>query len=349
MRNRFALVLTCLSLLAACSGTSEVSDSEEIRVEETLVTSSSTTAATRIDTVTKEDATVNNQKACWEYSQPVNPSSFTGDDIGDSAARMARLARNSSGQLSTIFLLIENAILAVEPYYSRDEFPPQQLIDGINQGSNRVINFCAEIQSFFSTTTSSPARNSSNRSNDKVSCAKGGRCAVGDVGPGGGIVIIARSQPESWGQFIEAAPQGWNGTENDPIVVWCDRQISSDSLFQAFSFGVGSGKSNSSPIAALCQDGAVSLATTYRGGGKSDWYLPSVDEVRAFVVELGLSSDTSQVTDSFPWYWTSTSNIHCSASCAHAFWPVEMKLNEFGYFGRGDADEFYVRPVRAFQ
>lgn len=351
MRTHFASLVICLSLATACSATSGESNSGQTLDISTVVPSSvPSTTMPLAEKVSADDATVNNQKTCWEFNQPVDPSTFTGDDVSDSAARIGLLGRNSSGRLSAIFSSLENAILAVKPYYDRDEFPPQQLIDSINQGSKRVTNFCAEIQMYFATSTSSSAAGESlNRSNGSISCAKGGRCEVGDVGPGGGIVIVARPQPESWGQFIEAAPKGWNGSDEDPVEIWCDKQVGSDTLFQAFSFGIGSGKANSVAIKKVCKTGAVATATSYRGGGKSDWYLPSVDEVRAFVAELELSVETTQLTDSFPWYWTSTSNIHCSTSCAHAYWPVEMKLNEYGSFSKGDADEFYVRPVRAFQ
>jgi len=38
------------------------------------------------------------------------------------------------------------------------------------------------------------------------SCASGGACSVGDLGPGGGIVFYAPGGMNSWGRYIEAAP-----------------------------------------------------------------------------------------------------------------------------------------------
>jgi hypothetical protein len=44
--------------------------------------------------------------------------------------------------------------------------------------------------------------------------------------------------------------------------------------------GIGSGKTNTDLMLNSCSSGAAVLARSYRGGGKTDWSLPSRDELR---------------------------------------------------------------------
>jgi hypothetical protein len=76
-----------------------------------------------------------------------------------------------------------------------------------------------------------------------LSCAKGGSCAVGDAGPGGGVVFYV----DDAGKYLET-PRADTSRE----IKWSD---------------------------------AVKNVQKYRGGGKSDWYLPNstscIDRVRS--------------------------------------------------------------------
>ena len=48
--------------------------------------------------------------------------------------------------------------------------------------------------------------NGENTIHHSNSCASGGACSVGDLGPGGGIVFYAPGGMNSWGRYVEAAP-----------------------------------------------------------------------------------------------------------------------------------------------
>jgi len=59
-------------------------------------------------------------------------------------------------------------------------------------------------------------------SNATLTCAQGGTCAIGDTGPGGGIVFIVQTPTVAapW-RYMEAAPNTWSGGSADPQIRWC--------------------------------------------------------------------------------------------------------------------------------
>jgi hypothetical protein len=142
--------------------------------------------------------------------------------------------------------------------------------------------------------------------------------AVGDPGPGGGIIYYVNSSGFSCGsgytttgsptgglcKYLEVAPSGWNSSGTDPIKVWsvpglfrdnCDYLGCSKSHppgipvdFTAYRniLGVGLGYKNSIAIVdqngtynATSNDYAAGAVRAYRGGAKDDWYLPTTAEL----------------------------------------------------------------------
>ncbi len=100
--------------------------------------------------------------------------------------------------------------------------------------------------------------------------------ALGDIGPGGGLVFLI-----SGGLTYEMAPKTWGANETTGIR-WC-------SNFNSVSTGtaVGTGRENTTAMLtsagafSACTGSAPNAASDYRGGGKSDWFLPSKDELNA--------------------------------------------------------------------
>ena len=148
---------------------------------------------------------------------------------------------------------------------------------------------------------------------------------IGDTGPGGGIVFYAVGSVQPWGRFLEAgpelAPADWcNGAELD--VAGTKRTI-------------GAGAANTKLIAAACGSGAANTVSDYDGGGKTDWFLPSKDELgevykqRDIVGGFGTGSywSSSQFLSHDAWYQAFTSGYQIS------------------YY---KDDTRGVRPVRAF-
>ena len=106
-----------------------------------------------------------------------------------------------------------------------------------------------------------------------ATCATGGACILGDVGPGGGLVFLI-----SGGLTYEMAPKTWGANETISIQ-WCNDQLSNVS--GAVGTAVGTGSANTTAIDAACTSGAGQSAADYSANGLSDWFLPSLDELNA--------------------------------------------------------------------
>ena len=180
---------------------------------------------------------------------------------------------------------------------------------------------------------------------------------VGDTGPGGGKVFyVAPSSFTSTGsacgtacKYLEAAPVVWiqNATpagqtncqiadtmSNDPLCAWSDN---TSTRIGTTGTGIGTGYANTS--AMIAQSGskgkAGTVARAFQGGGKTDWFLPSEDELnQMFVNKSTIGGFESGI------YWSSSENAAGTA------WGRHFRTG-FRYSGN-KANPSYVRPVRAF-
>ena len=115
------------------------------------------------------------------------------------------------------------------------------------------------------------------------SCEIGGDCGPGSIGPGGGTVFFMTGpmgfftdfrtgQPM---RFMEFAPANWS---NRTSSIWgCDNV----QVVDADNKNPGGGGANTDQFLSQCigGDNVFQLASRYRGGGKSDWYVPSAVEL----------------------------------------------------------------------
>ncbi len=175
-----------------------------------------------------------------------------------------------------------------------------------------------------------------------VPCPPNGKCVVGNIGPGGGIVFYVAPSQQSWGQYLEVAPASWSGDYFDPYKPWC---ALGDSLLASYfneqdaikknSSKIGSGKSNTELMLLTCMDGIANNVRNYRGGGKSDWFLPSTDEL----AEMLKTSDT--IADFLiSSYWSST--------LAPLYGAWEQVIFGGTNYTSDETMSGSVRPVRAF-
>jgi hypothetical protein len=168
------------------------------------------------------------------------------------------------------------------------------------------------------------------------SCANGGTCIVGDTGPGGGTVFYVHSGGGTFAcgsaltstcRYLEAAPADVAGTH-----AWCSN---TSSLLSVTAIDIGAGMANTTTADNTCSSGAIQQAADYTNNGRSDWYLPSRDELNSLYNQRGIISGIAS-----DWYWSSS-----EFSATHAL------TQTFADGSRGDAnkvDSRRVRPVRAF-
>jgi hypothetical protein len=192
-----------------------------------------------------------------------------------------------------------------------------------------------------------------------TSCFSGINCKIGNTGPGGGIIFFDAGKKQSWGRYLELAPNGWSGTPSDPSAPWCNETelfltsgITSPTLKVMVGAEIGKGKANTDLMTTYCTWGAAVISRAYKGGAKSDWYLPSAGELNEICkfAHFQITGDPKVVCaesrvrrsgfESY-WYWSSYETE-----------PQFASLQNFtlGEPSGGGAKKALcrVRPVRAF-
>jgi hypothetical protein len=147
------------------------------------------------------------------------------------------------------------------------------------------------------------------------------------------------------GKYFEAAPAGWSGTGIDLNIAWCNATSTLIGTPSALGTAIGTGSSNTDAIAAVCSTGAAKSARAYTGGGVSDWFLPSIDELLQMYASratIGGLVQTTQVGTGIATttFWSS-SEYNSSQS---KNWSFLTNGND----NWGKNYGFGVRPIRMF-
>jgi len=198
--------------------------------------------------------------------------------------------------------------------------------------------------------------------------------ALGDTGPGGGLVFYTSSAGFNCGSsfsstgssagglchYLEAAPVTWAGS-SDPSKIWADASyvttvisgIALDASPYNNAGGIGLGYKNSTLIVAQGNSIATAAgsARAYNGGGKSDWYLPTTAELNLLCQwSRGMTQDVTALctsgTDNAnfftnPGYWSSSQSLADQAR-------IQYFNNSGAQDSRAKGDSNKVRPIRAF-
>jgi hypothetical protein len=203
-----------------------------------------------------------------------------------------------------------------------------------------------------------------------LSCAAGGTCAVGDTGPGGGIVFyVAGANFTSTGsdcgtacRYLEAAPSdqstgiAWattatscynSGSSSDNNDCQSNSVYSGDLTAQSNSrtaaTGIGQGMANTNQIyarlttagSALTADYAAGIAWAYTNNGKTDWHLASLNELNELYTQRTTVGGFANV------YYQSSSESSASRAQAQLF-------SNGSQSSIVKTNTIRVRPVRAF-
>lgn len=201
---------------------------------------------------------------------------------------------------------------------------------------------------------------------DTRTCAQGGTCVVGDVGPGGGVVFYARTSGDfSVSHSITYDDDGDQRTDTASVSVLSTAistltfdyleaapgigitrisQASADgSTVTSSDFGTGQANTNlfldQFPSDTVANNASY-YADRYVSNGKSDWFLPSIDELAV----LGIRHLNSElgVNDPFP-----DGNVQIWASTLQrCFLTRSQRLVKS--FGGNSTQIHTVIPIRAF-
>jgi hypothetical protein len=125
-----------------------------------------------------------------------------------------------------------------------------------------------------------------NYSASSQTCANGGLCNVGEIGPGGGYVfyvsptvINVAAGISTGGVYLEAAPVAAQGTAEYGCT---------GTNTPGTSYSVGSGAANTLAIITACATAGIAARVTSNltYAGFSDWFMPSLDEMSAIYNNL---------------------------------------------------------------
>ncbi|MDZ4249231.1 MAG: DUF1566 domain-containing protein, partial [Candidatus Nanopelagicales bacterium] len=161
-------------------------------------------------------------------------------------------------------------------------------------------------------------------------------CVVGEPGPGGGKIFY---RDAATGVCYEAAPSGWYDGGSDPRLAWGTGKCASTSISTGTAIGKGEANTTAITSNTACDTPekapAAWAAKNYAGGEKSDWFLPSMDELNQLYIQKAAVGGFAGVI-----YWSSS-----VFDLDHAWYQS---------FDDGVQDSRYkliplrVRPVRAF-
>ena len=212
-------------------------------------------------------------------------------------------------------------------------------------GTNATFETAIRITGLVSSDTGTALTNIKYRPGGKT-CATGGTCVVGDIGPGGGIVFITPSTAGGNGRFFEAAPFTWAGVDDlSTNATYCSNH---NLNIGSTNVGIGWGETNTNLAKSACLGGAVALVNNFNQSnstGYSNWFIPSTNELIELAKvrnQVGLLQLGNKWTVGRYGYWSSTeSSASVQASLVTSSWNM-------GLTNKNDATNNLVRPVRMF-
>jgi hypothetical protein len=189
---------------------------------------------------------------------------------------------------------------------------------------------------------------------DNAACRSSGlTCAVGDVGPAGGIIVHDAGRDESWGRYLEVAPQSCE-IVRVPFAEQPTKVPRITIAERVSGKAIGAGARNTARIAAAATDSAAKRAADSTCGGFTDWFLPSKDELNEAFRRLSHGRTNRDLTPvggfDRGYYWTS-SDYNGSTAWSQYFADGQQFDREQNFSGnqKGPARPFLVRPMRAFK
>jgi len=144
-------------------------------------------------------------------------------------------------------------------------------------------------------------------------CSAGVSCAVGDIGPGGGVVFYDAGSTQSWGRYLEAAPASCEiaGVPFKPV--GGVQGIHALQIDRVRAKAIGMGRANTDLIVqkyGATRSHAAALVRSQACNGLTDWFLPSSGELNLAWRVLAQNRVNREPTPvggfDIGYYWTSS-------------------------------------------
>ena len=186
-----------------------------------------------------------------------------------------------------------------------------------------------------------------------ATCATGGYCRVGDIGPGGGLVFIDTSTARGDGRIWEVAPSNWSGS--DDLITASQYCSNNNSTIGATLIAVGGGETNTNLAKASCLGGAVGRVNTFNQSnstGYSDWFIPNANESAELIKvadQAGLVFTGANWSGGSWGYWTSTESTTSTMISIGGPGNGSSVWNVAALTNKSESSRNFVRPVRAFR
>ena len=144
-------------------------------------------------------------------------------------------------------------------------------------------------------------------------CSAGVSCAVGDIGPGGGVVFYDAGSTQSWGRYLESAPASCEiaGVPFKPV--GGVQGIHALQIDRVRAKAIGMGKANTDLIVqkyGATRSHAAALVRSQACNGLTDWFLPSSGELNLAWRVLAQNRVNREPTPvggfDIGYYWTSS-------------------------------------------
>jgi hypothetical protein len=183
-------------------------------------------------------------------------------------------------------------------------------------------------------------------------CAnRGAVCAVGDVGPGGGIVFFVDSTDDYDFTYLEAAKSNWYQGGDKAVYTGCPRRFGR--LVNDTPTAIGTGEATTQQLFGYCemnlgyagQPGfAPNDVTSYNYQGLTDWFIPSWDEVQE-LINANDSHPINLSTEPYASYCTTKVVLTTSGGTPSNDYYVAYLDGSGGMTSTGG--QCLLRPIRA--
>ena len=199
-----------------------------------------------------------------------------------------------------------------------------------------------------------------------ITCALGGSCAVGDLGPGGGRIFYVAAAPFTCGPILEATCSYLEAASTTGNAPWADGNYQWSGVTATrigtlnTAIGFGFVNTNSMIGQSSTSSKAATISQAYRGPNNlDDWFLPSKDELNQMckwargvpwisdatrcsggLINTGLGAQGFGEAA----YWSSSE----PNAVNNVAWTQAFTNNGTQYDATPKSNNYWVRPIRAF-